>query len=120
MLSALPYMGCAVFAVLSGQIADYLRETCQYRTVAVRKSFSIVGKEHQYQMDSLILALIGHQMYHNHVCSVGMIGPAVFLVAAGYIGCNYTLAVTFLTISSSLGGVSASGFNINHLDIAPS
>lgn len=49
-----------------------------------------------------------------------MIGPAVFLVAAGYIGCNYTLAVTFLTISSSLGGVSASGFNINHLDIAPS
>lgn len=54
------------------------------------------------------------------VLSVGMIGPAVFLVAAGYTGCNYTLAVTFLTISSALGGVSASGFNINHLDIAPS
>lgn len=92
MLSALPYMGCAVMAVLSGQFADYLRETCLYPTVIVRKVFSIVG----------------------------MIGPAVFLVAAGYTGCNYTLAVTFLTISSSLGGVSASGFNINHLDIAPS
>ncbi|XP_030603237.1 sialin [Archocentrus centrarchus] len=91
-LSALPYMGCAVFAVLSGQIADYLRETCKYRTVVVRKAFSLIG----------------------------MIGPAVFLVAAGFIGCNYILAVTFLTISSSLGGVSASGFNINHLDIAPS
>ncbi|XP_072246727.1 sialin [Leuresthes tenuis] len=92
MLSALPYMGCAVLAVLSGQFADYLRETCLYPTIAVRKSFSLIG----------------------------MIGPAVFLVAVGYTGCNYTLAVTFLTISSSLGGVSASGFNINHLDIAPS
>ncbi|KAK2824551.1 hypothetical protein Q5P01_021726 [Channa striata] len=91
-LSALPYLGCAVFAVLSGQIADYLRETCQYPTVNVRKAFS----------------------------AIGMVGPAVFLVAAGYTGCNYILAVTFLTISSSLGGVSASGFNINHLDIAPS
>ncbi|XP_071385715.1 sialin isoform X2 [Centroberyx affinis] len=92
MLSALPYIGCAVLAVLAGQLADYLRETCQYPTVAVRKAFSFVG----------------------------MIGPAVFLVAAGYTGCNYILAVTFLTISSSLGGLSAAGFNINHLDIAPS
>lgn len=57
--------------------------------------------------------------FSRAVCA-GMIGPAVFLVAAGYTGCNYTLAVTFLTISSALGGVSASGFNINHLDIAPS
>ncbi|KAG2467242.1 S17A5 protein, partial [Polypterus senegalus] len=43
----------------------------------------------------------------------------LFLVAAGYTGCNYTMAVAFLTISSSLGGFSMSGFNINHLDIAP-
>uniref|UniRef100_A0A3B3XPW7 Sialin n=1 Tax=Poecilia mexicana TaxID=48701 RepID=A0A3B3XPW7_9TELE len=91
-LSALPYLGCALMAVLSGQVADYLRETRLYSTVFVRKSFSLIG----------------------------MIGPAVFLVAAGYTGCNYSLAVTFLTISSALGGVSASGFNINHLDIAPS
>ncbi|XP_077351196.1 sialin isoform X2 [Festucalex cinctus] len=92
LLSAVPYLGCALLAVVSGQLADYLRETCRYPTVMVRKSFTLVG----------------------------MIGPAVFLVAAGYTGCNYTLALTFLTISSSLGGVSASGFNINHLDIAPS
>ncbi|KAK5908782.1 hypothetical protein CgunFtcFv8_016811 [Champsocephalus gunnari] len=92
MLSALPYIGCVVLAVLSGQLADHLRETCLVRTVTVRKVFSIVG----------------------------MLGPAVFLVAVGYTGCDYTLAVTFLTLSSALGGVSASGFNINHLDIAPS
>lgn len=92
MLSALPYIGCAIMAVLSGQFADYLREKRNCATVKVRKALSLVG----------------------------MIGPAIFLVAAGFTGCNYTLAVTFLTISSSLGGVSASGFNINHLDIAPS
>ncbi|XP_061767299.1 sialin [Nerophis ophidion] len=91
-LSALPYLGCAVCAILSGQLADYLREKCSYPTVTVRKTFTIIG----------------------------MIGPGIFLVAAGYTGCNYTLAIAFLTISSSLGGVSSSGFNINHLDIAPS
>uniref|UniRef100_A0A8C5G956 Sialin n=1 Tax=Gouania willdenowi TaxID=441366 RepID=A0A8C5G956_GOUWI len=86
-LSALPYMGCAVTAVLSGQVVDYLRE----------KAWSPLC-----------------------VLSAGMIGPAVFLVATGYTGCNYIMAIAFLTISSSLGGISASGFNINHLDIAPS
>ncbi|CAL8390908.1 unnamed protein product [Arctogadus glacialis] len=91
-LSALPYLGSGLLAVGGGQLADYLRDARQYRTVVVRKAFSLVG----------------------------MVGPAVFLVAAGYTGCNPLLAVVFLTISSSLGGLSASGFNINHLDIAPS
>ncbi|XP_062319477.1 sialin [Osmerus eperlanus] len=91
-LSALPYIGCGVLALLGGQMADRLRENCLFSTVAVRKAFTIVG----------------------------MLGPAVFLVAAGYTDCNYTLAVAFLSVSSSLGGFSASGFNINHLDIAPS
>lgn len=121
MLSALPYMGCAVFAVLSGQVADYLRETCLYRTVAVRKSFSLIGKERgEVRFASTPAALLFLTSALSSSAAAGMIGPAVFLVAAGYTDCNYTLAVTFLTISSSLGGVSASGFNINHLDIAPS
>ncbi|XP_043111450.1 sialin [Puntigrus tetrazona] len=92
MLSALPYLGCWLLALLGGQLADLLRERYLIRTVIVRKAFTIVG----------------------------MVGPAVFLVAAGYTGCNFVLAVAFLSISSSLGGISASGFNINHLDIAPS
>ncbi|KAI4903222.1 hypothetical protein NFI96_021620 [Prochilodus magdalenae] len=91
-LSALPYLGCWLLAMGGGQLADYLRETCLFRTVKVRKAFTIIG----------------------------MIGPAVFLVAAGYTNCDHVTAVVFLTISSSLGGLSASGFSINHLDIAPS
>lgn len=44
MLSALPYIGCGLLAVLGGQVADYLRESCMYPTVAVRKAFSIAGE----------------------------------------------------------------------------
>lgn len=92
MLSALPYLGCWLLALLGGQLADLLRERYLIRTAYVRKAFTIVG----------------------------MVGPAIFLVATGYTGCNFVLAVAFLSISSALGGISASGFNINHLDIAPS
>ncbi|XP_030054903.1 sialin [Microcaecilia unicolor] len=91
-LSALPYFGCWLCMILTGQLADYMREHLNISTVVVRKTFN----------------------------SIGMIGPALFLVAAGYTGCNYVLAVTFLTISTTLGGFCMSGFGINHLDIAPS
>uniref|UniRef100_A0A803W3S3 Sialin n=1 Tax=Ficedula albicollis TaxID=59894 RepID=A0A803W3S3_FICAL len=91
-LSALPYFGCWLCIILSGQIADYLREKQNFSTVCVRKCFTLIG----------------------------MIGPAVFLVAGGFIGCNYALAVAFVTISTTLGGFCTSGYSINHLDIAPS
>ncbi|XP_043819911.1 sialin isoform X1 [Dromiciops gliroides] len=92
LLSALPYFGGWVCMLLSGQAADYLRVTWSFSTVWVRRLFSLIG----------------------------MIGPAVFLVATGFIGCDYYLAIAFLTISTTLGGFSTSGFSINHLDIAPS
>ncbi|XP_064172036.1 sialin-like isoform X2 [Anguilla rostrata] len=91
-LSALPYLGSWALALLGGLLADWLRERWLISTVAVRKGFSLAG----------------------------MIGPAVFLVAAGYTGCDYVMAVSFLTVSSALGGLSSSGFGISHLDIAPS
>ncbi|KAK1338249.1 hypothetical protein QTO34_001364 [Cnephaeus nilssonii] len=91
-LSAVPYFGCWLCMIMSGQAADYLRAKWNFSTECVRKVFSLIG----------------------------MIGPAVFLVAAGFIGCDYSLAVAFLTISTTLGGFCSSGFSINHLDIAPS
>ncbi|XP_054836407.1 sialin isoform X1 [Eublepharis macularius] len=91
-LSALPYFGCWLCIIVSGQVADYLREKQNMSTLCVRRTFTLIG----------------------------MIGPAVFLVAAGFIGCNYELAVAFVTISTTLGGFSTSGYSINHLDIAPS
>ncbi|XP_069343856.1 sialin isoform X5 [Eulemur rufifrons] len=91
-LSALPYFGCWLCMILSGQAADNLRAKWNFSTICVRRIFTLIG----------------------------MIGPAVFLIAAGYIGCDYSLAVAFLTISTTLGGFCSSGFTINHLDIAPS
>ncbi|KAM4772109.1 sialin [Rhinophrynus dorsalis] len=91
-LSAIPYFGCWVCMILTGLLADYMRERLNISTVVVRKIFN----------------------------TVGMLGPAVFLLAAGYTGCNYIMAVVFLTLSTTLGGFSISGYSINHLDIAPS
>ncbi|XP_043919804.1 sialin-like isoform X1 [Protopterus annectens] len=91
-LSALPYLGCWTCMMIAGQLADYLRQNQILTTIVVRKIWT----------------------------AIGMVGPAVFLVAAGFTGCNYRLAVALLTLSSALGGFSMSGFNINHLDIAPS
>nr|XP_054413730.1 sialin isoform X3 [Pongo abelii] len=92
LLSSLPYLGSWLCMILSGQAADNLRAKWNFSTLCVRRIFSLIG----------------------------MIGPAVFLVAAGFIGCDYSLAVAFLTISTTLGGFCSSGFSINHLDIAPS
>ncbi|XP_067840264.1 sialin isoform X2 [Heptranchias perlo] len=91
-LSALPYLFCWMVMIIAGLIADHLIKKHNLTTSTVRKMCTLIG----------------------------MIGPAMFLVATGYIGCNYIVAVLFLTVSSALGGFSMSGFNINHLDIAPS
>ncbi|XP_073080118.1 sialin isoform X5 [Manis javanica] len=91
-LSALPYFGCWLCMILSGQAADNLRAKWNFSTICVRRVFSLIG----------------------------MVGTAVFLVAAGFIGCDYSLAVAFLTVSTTLGGFCSSGFSISHLDIAPS
>ncbi|KAG7280336.1 hypothetical protein CRUP_026877, partial [Coryphaenoides rupestris] len=123
LLSALPYLGSGLLTVLGGQLADYLRESCQYRTVVngLLSALPYLGSGLLALADYLRDTCQYRTVVVRKVFSlVGMVGPAVFLVAAGYTGCNYILAVTFLTLSSSLGGLSASGFNINHLDIAPS
>lgn len=49
----------------------------------------------------------------------GLLPPAAFLVAVSYAGCSHILTVTFLTLSTTVAGISASGVFINQLDIAP-
>ncbi|KAI1901770.1 hypothetical protein AGOR_G00037820 [Albula goreensis] len=90
-LSALPYLGGWLFSVSSGIIADTLLERELLGVTAVRKIFTLTG---------LLL-------------------PAAFLTAVGFVGCSGVLAVTFLTLSTSLGGTSAAGVFINQIDIAP-
>ncbi|XP_068129616.1 sialin-like [Hyperolius riggenbachi] len=91
LLSALPYFGCWLCMIITGHVADFMSERLNFTTVAVRKIFN----------------------------TLGTIGPSIFLVAAAYTGCDYALAVIFLTLSSTIGGCTISGYSINHLDIAP-
>ncbi|KAM4725873.1 sialin isoform 1-T1 [Anableps anableps] len=90
-LSALPYLGSVLVSLLSGVAADWLIKRKVFSITNVRKIFTFTG---------LLL-------------------PALFLVAVCYAGCSHILTVTFLTLSTSLGGTSSAGVYVNQIDIAP-
>lgn len=90
-LSALPYLGAWLFSVLSGVVADLLIERRVFSVTNVRKLFTLFG----------------------------LLPASALLVAVSYAGCNHILTVTFLTLSTTIGGASASGVFINQIDIAP-
>ncbi|TKS88860.1 Sialin H(+)/nitrate cotransporter H(+)/sialic acid cotransporter [Collichthys lucidus] len=90
-LSALPYLGAWLFATLSGVVADLLIEREVFSVTAVRKIFTLTG----------------------------LLPGSACLVAVGYAGCSHILTVIFLTLTSTIGGMSASGVFINQIDIAP-
>uniref|UniRef100_A0A3Q2ZR72 Sialin n=1 Tax=Kryptolebias marmoratus TaxID=37003 RepID=A0A3Q2ZR72_KRYMA len=79
-LSALPYLGNLLMSLLAGVAADFLMERKVFSTTTVRKAFTFTG---------LLL-------------------PALFLVLVSYVGCDHALIVTFLTLSTSSGGISSS------------
>ncbi|XP_044191197.1 sialin [Thunnus albacares] len=90
-LSSLPYLGAWLFSTLSGVVADSLIEKKVFSVTNVRKIFTLTGS----------------------------LPSAGFLIAVSYAGCSHILAVTFLTLSTTIGGTSASGVFINQIDIAP-
>ncbi|XP_054461772.1 sialin [Anoplopoma fimbria] len=90
-LSALPYLGAWLFSVLSGFTADSLIERKVFSITVVRKLYTLIG----------------------------MLSAAAFLIAVSYAGCSHILTVTFLTLSTTIGGSTASGVFINQIDIAP-
>jgi len=89
-LSALPYVLQWIIIITSGLVADYLRKNC-LSTGMVRKLMSIVG--------------------------FGM--TALSLLGLAYVGCNKVLAIVLLVGATGFCGANFSGFNCNHLDIAP-
>nr|XP_054756776.1 sialin-like [Lytechinus pictus] len=90
-LAAVPYLVMWIMINAGGQVADFLRGRYILSTTNTRKLLN----------------------------TLGLVLPAVFLVITGYIGCNHVLAVAFLTLAVGTGGLAMSGFNVNHLDIAP-
>ena len=63
-----------------------------------------------------LAAGFGFNMFLPHV---GLFFPGCFLVAAGYLGCNKELSVAMVTLAVGWAGFALSGYQVNHLDIAP-
>ncbi|CAI9734016.1 vesicular glutamate transporter 1-like isoform X2 [Octopus vulgaris] len=89
-VSALPHLVMAIIVPFGGQLADFLRRNGYLSTTNVRKIFNCGG--------------------------FGM--EAVFLLGVGYTADRVT-AIICLTLAVGFSGFAISGFNVNHLDIAP-
>ncbi|KAK3576150.1 hypothetical protein CHS0354_016309 [Potamilus streckersoni] len=89
-LSALPHLVMAIIVPIGGFIADFLRRRRILSTTVVRKIFNCGG--------------------------FGM--EAFFLLGVGFTR-NTVTAIVCLTLAVGFSGFAISGFNVNHLDIAP-
>ncbi|KAJ8333897.1 hypothetical protein SKAU_G00412160 [Synaphobranchus kaupii] len=90
MLSALPHLVMTIIVPIGGQIADFLRSKNILSTTTVRKIMNCGG----FGMEATLLLVVGY----SH--SKGM-------------------AISFLVLAVGFSGFAISGFNVNHLDIAP-
>ncbi|XP_076803041.1 sialin-like isoform X1 [Clavelina lepadiformis] len=90
-LSSLPYILQWIFTFFGGMATDVIRKNNVTSTVAIRKINTTLG-----------LAV-----------------PALFIVLAGYIGCNATAAIAFFTMSVAFNALTVPGCKANTIDIAP-
>jgi len=91
--SAIPYIFFAAFINVFGVACDALVKTEKLSVKNARKLFS----------------------------AIGMIPPALFLVATGYVDCTNSIwAIVLLTMAQAFSGAQfGGGFFCNHIDIAP-
>ncbi|XP_050412610.2 sialin [Patella vulgata] len=90
-LSAVPYMAVMVTTILTGLVADWIRDKKYLSTVATRKLMN----------------------------TLGLLLPAGFMLGMGYTNCDSNLAVALLTLAIAVNGLTAAGYTCNHIDIAP-
>ncbi|CAJ0581211.1 unnamed protein product, partial [Mesorhabditis spiculigera] len=89
-IAALPHLVMGIVVLLGGQLADYLRSNKILSTTAVRKIFN---------------------------CG-GFGGEAFFMLFVAYTQ-KESVAVLCLILAVGCSGFAISGYNVNHLDIAP-
>uniref|UniRef100_A0A8C6ZBC3 Solute carrier family 17 member 8 n=1 Tax=Nothoprocta perdicaria TaxID=30464 RepID=A0A8C6ZBC3_NOTPE len=90
LLSALPHMVMTIIVPIGGQLADFLRSRKILTTTTVRKIMNCGG----FGMEATLLLVVGY----SHTKGV---------------------AISFLVLAVGFSGFAISGFNVNHLDIAP-
>ncbi|KAM3919673.1 vesicular glutamate transporter 2 [Leptodactylus fuscus] len=89
-LSAVPHLVMTIIVPIGGQIADFLRSKNILSTTTVRKIMNCGG----FGMEATLLLVVGY----SHSKGV---------------------AISFLVLAVGFSGFAISGFNVNHLDIAP-
>ncbi|XP_059381183.1 vesicular glutamate transporter 1 [Carassius carassius] len=89
-LSALPHLVMTIVVPIGGQLADYLRSHNIMTTTNVRKLMNCGG----FGLEATFLLVVGF----SHTKGV---------------------AISFLVLAVGFSGFAISGFNVNHLDIAP-
>ncbi|XP_041858452.1 solute carrier family 17 member 7a isoform X2 [Melanotaenia boesemani] len=89
-VSALPHLVMTIIVPIGGQLADYLRTHNLMTTTNVRKLMNCGG----FGMEATLLLVVGF----SHTKGV---------------------AISFLVLAVGFSGFAISGFNVNHLDIAP-
>ncbi|KAK7913214.1 hypothetical protein WMY93_013425 [Mugilogobius chulae] len=89
-LSALPHLVMTIIVPIGGQLADHLRSKNILSTTTVRKMMNCGG----FGMEATLLLVVGY----SHSKGV---------------------AISFLVLAVGFSGFAISGFNVNHLDIAP-
>ncbi|MCJ8729084.1 hypothetical protein PDJAM_G00011870 [Pangasius djambal] len=89
-LSALPHLVMTIVVPIGGQLADYLRSNHIMTTTNVRKLMNCGG----FGLEATFLLVVGF----SHSKGV---------------------AISFLVLAVGFSGFAISGFNVNHLDIAP-
>ncbi|RXN30078.1 Vesicular glutamate transporter [Labeo rohita] len=90
MVSALPHLVMTIIVPIGGQLADFLRSKNILTTTTVRKIMNCGG----FGMEATLLLVVGF----SHSKGV---------------------AISFLVLAVGFSGFAISGFNVNHLDIAP-
>ncbi|XP_030115969.4 vesicular glutamate transporter 1 [Taeniopygia guttata] len=90
LLSALPHLVMTIVVPIGGQIADLLRSRGLMSTTNVRKMMNCGG----FGMEATLLLVVGYS--HSRA-----------------------VAISFLVLAVGFSGFAISGFNVNHLDIAP-
>ncbi|XP_018412143.1 PREDICTED: vesicular glutamate transporter 3 isoform X3 [Nanorana parkeri] len=90
LLSAVPHMVMTIIVPIGGQLADFLRSRQILSTTTVRKIMNCGG----FGMEATLLLVVGY----SHTKAI---------------------SISFLVLAVGFSGFAISGFNVNHLDIAP-
>ncbi|GFY72488.1 hypothetical protein TNIN_170591 [Trichonephila inaurata madagascariensis] len=90
-VSSLPYLTQAVFAILGSCMADYLRKSGRFRINVIRKTFN----------------------------SFAFFVPAICVGLVGFVGCEPNIIIALFTLAMGFNGFMHSGFNVTHVDMSP-